>query len=348
MCRRPTTLVSVRALELVGFDGPDSLQLAERPVPQPGPGEVRVRLRNMALNHLDVFITRGLPKRPLPAVLGSDGAGVVDALGEGVGNISVGDEVVLYPIVACGHCPACQAGQEVHCPEMAILGEHTDGTLQEQLVVPAAICHPRPAHLSFDETAALPLAWLTAWRLLFTRGKLQSGDWLVLVGIGGGVATACLLLAQAHGLHVVATSRDASKRQRAIELGAEAAFPSDAFSKSVQQVTGGAGARAVVDTVGPATLDESIRSLGREGTLLTVGATSGPKVELLLPRMWFRHLSLVTSTMGNHGEFRSMLDDVNHYQLRPPVDRVFSLADGAAAFAHLEAGEQFGKVVVSA
>jgi NADPH:quinone reductase-like Zn-dependent oxidoreductase len=340
--------VSVRALELVGFDGPASLQIASRPEPQPRQGEVRVRLRNMALNHLDVFITRGLPKRPLPAILGSDGAGVVDAVGEGASNVKVGDEVVLYPIVACGHCPACQAGQEVHCPEMAILGEHTDGTLQEQLVVPASICHPRPAHLSFEETAALPLAWLTAWRLLFTRGKLRNGDWLVLVGIGGGVATACLLLARAHGLHVIATSRDEAKRQRALALGAEAAFPSEGFSRSVQQATGGAGARAVVDTVGPATFDESIRSLAREGMLLTVGATSGPKLELLLPRMWFRHLSLVTSTMGNHGEFRSMLDDVNQFHLHPPVDRVFALEDGAAAFAHLEAGDQFGKVVLSA
>lgn len=338
----------MRALELVGFDGPDSLQLTERPEPQPGAGEVRVRFRNMALNHLDVFITRGLPKRPLPAILGSDGAGVVDAIGEGVDSVRVGDEVVLYPIVTCGQCPACHAGQEVHCPHMAILGEHTDGTFQEQLVVPAGICHPRPPHLSMEETAALPLAWLTAWRLLFTRGGLQSGDWVVLVGIGGGVATACLLLAKAHGLHVIATSRDESKRQRALQLGADAAFPSDGFSKAVQQTTSGAGARAVVDTVGPATLDESIRSLGREGMVLTVGATSGPKYELTLPRMWFRHLALITSTMGNHSEFRSMLEDVNTHQLRPPVDRVFPLSEGAAAFAHLEAGEQFGKVVLSA
>jgi NADPH:quinone reductase-like Zn-dependent oxidoreductase len=289
----------------------------------------------------------GLPKRPLPAILGSDGAGIVDAVGEGVNRVRLGDEVVLYPIVTCGQCSACHAGQEVHCPHMAILGEHTDGTFQEALVVPGSICHPRPAHLSFEETAALPLAWLTAWRLLFTRGRLQSGDWLVLVGIGGGVATACLLLARAHGLHVVATSRDETKRLRALQLGAEAALPSDAFSKAVQELTGGAGARAVVDTVGPATLDESLRSLGREGMVLTVGATSGPKAELLLPRMWFRHLALITSTMGNHGEFISMLDDVNRHQLRPPVDRVFALDDGAAAFAHLEAGEQFGKVVLA-
>jgi zinc-binding alcohol dehydrogenase/oxidoreductase len=309
---------------------------------------VRVRFSNMALNHLDVFITRGLPKRPLPAILGSDGAGVIDAIGPGVDRVRVGDEVVLYPIVTCGQCAACQAGQEVHCPKMAILGEHTDGTLQEALVVPAGICHPRPAHLSFAETAALPLAWLTAWRLLFTRGQLKAGDWVVLVGIGGGVATACLLLGKAHGLHVIATSRDAGKRQRALELGAEVALPSEGFSKAVQAATGGAGARAVVDTVGPATFDESIRSLGREGMILTVGATSGPKLELLLPRMWFRHLALLTSTMGNHSEFRSMLDDVNNYQLRPPVDRVFALEDGAQAFAHLESGEQFGKVVLSA
>jgi NADPH:quinone reductase-like Zn-dependent oxidoreductase len=339
--------VHVRALELVGFDGPDSLQLGERPEPRPGPGEVRVRFRNMALNHLDVFITRGLPKRPLPAILGSDGAGVVDEVGPGVDNVRPGDDVVLYPIVTCGHCDACRAGQEVHCPQMAILGEHVDGTFQEALVVPASICHPRPKHLSFEETAALPLAWLTAWRLLFTRGGLKSGDWVVLVGIGGGVTTACLLLARAHGLRVIATSRDEAKRQRALELGADAALPSEGFSKAVQATTGGAGARAVVDTVGPATLDESIRSLAREGMILTVGATSGPKVELLLPRMWFRHLSLVTSTMGNHVEFISMLEDVNRDQLRPPVDRVFPLAEGAAAFAHLESGKQFGKVVLS-
>ena len=307
-----------------------------------------MRFRNMALNHLDVFITHGLPKRPLPAILGSDGAGTVDAVGEGVDGVREGDEVVLYPIVSCGRCPACQAGQEVHCPRMAILGEHTEGTFQEQLVVPAGNCHPRPAHLTWEETAALPLAWLTAWRLLFTRGGLRRGDWVVLVGIGGGVATACLILARAHGLHTIATSRDDGKRQRALELGAEAAFPSEDFSERVAEVTDGRGARAVVDTVGPATFDESLRSLAREGMILTVGATSGPKIELLLPRMWFRHLSLVTSTMGNHSEFRSMLEDVNTYQLRPPVDRVFPLTRGAAAFAHLEAAEQFGKVVLSA
>ena len=338
----------MRALELVGFDGPASLQIGERPEQQPAAGEVRIRFRNMALNHLDVFITRGLPKRPLPAILGSDGAGVVDAVGEGVTSVRPGDEVVLYPIVTPGDPAAKKMGQEVHSPKMAILGEHTDGTFQDALVVPADICHPRPTHLSFEETAALPLAWLTAWRLLFTRGQLRSGDWVVLVGIGGGVATACLLLGKAHGLRVIGTSRDEHKRQCALALGADAAFPSEGFSKSVQEITGGAGARAVVDTVGPATLDESIRSLAREGMILTVGATSGPKVELLLPRMWFRHLSLITSTMGNHSEFISMLDDVNQHKLRPPVDHVFPLEEGAEAFAHLEAGEQFGKVVLSA
>lgn len=337
----------MRALELVGFDGPSSLRLAERPEQQPGDGQVRVRFRSMALNHLDVFITHGLPKRPLPAVLGSDGAGVVDAVGPGVDGVRPGDEVVLYPIVSCGQCPACQAGQEVHCPEMKILGEHTDGTFQESLVVPAGICHPRPAHLSWEEAAALPLAWLTAWRLLFTRGGLRSGDWVVLVGIGGGVATACLLLGKVHGLRIIATSREAAKRQRALELGAEVALPSEAFGKAVQEATGGAGARAVVDTVGPATFDESIRALAREGMLLTVGSTSGPKVELVLPRMFFRHLSLITSTMGNHTEFRSMLADVNESRLHPPVDRVFGLSQATEAFAHLEAAEQFGKVVLS-
>src|SRR3979490_2161880 len=184
----------VRVLELVGFDGPTSLQLGERPELPPSPHEVRIRLRNMALNHLDVFITRGLPKRPLPAILGSDGAGVVDAVGDSVENLHLGDEVVMYPIVACERCAACQAGQEVHCPKMAILGEHVDGTFQEAINVPASICHPRPAHLSWEETAALPLAWLTAWRLLFTRGGLHAGGWLPPPGAGGGGAPAGRLL----------------------------------------------------------------------------------------------------------------------------------------------------------
>lgn len=322
--------------------------MAERPLVEPAAGEVRVRFRNMALNHLDVFVARGLPKRPLPAILGSDGAGTVDAVGTGVDHVNVGDEVVLYPIVSCGHCDACQDGQEVHCPEMAILGEHTDGTFQDTLVVPASICHPRPAHLSFEQTAALPLAWLTAYRLLFTRGNLQPGDWLVLVGIGGGVATAALMLARARGIRVIATSRDDVKRQRALELGADVALPSESFGKAVQAATGGRGARAVIDTVGPATFDESFRALAREGMVLTVGATSGPKVELTLPRLWFKHQSLITSTMGNHSEFRAMLDDVNRYRLEPTIDRVFPLADGAAAFAHLESGAQLGKVVLAA
>lgn len=302
----------------------------------------------MALNHLDVFISHGLPKRALPAVLGSDGAGVVEAVGDGVASVRAGDEVLLYPVESDGTCPACRRGQEVHCPNMAILGEHTEGTFQESLVVPATLCHPKPRHLSWDEAAALPLAWLTAWRLLFTRGQLVAGDTLVVVGIGGGVATACLLLAKAHGLRVIVTSRDATKRSRALALGADAALPSSGFSKAVQEATDGAGARAVVDTVGPATLDDSLRSLAREGMVLTVGATSGPRLDLLLPRLWFRHLSIVTSTMGNHGEFAAMLADVIQHRLRPPVDRTFPLADGAAAFAHLEAGDQFGKVVLRA
>ncbi|HYY89938.1 MAG TPA: alcohol dehydrogenase catalytic domain-containing protein, partial [Chloroflexota bacterium] len=245
----------MRALELRDYHGADALKVADRAEPRPGPGQVRIRFRAMALNHLDVFITHGLPKREkLPAVLGSDGAGVVDEVGADVTSVTTGDEVVLYPIVTDGTCAACQAGQEVHCPNMAILGEHTEGTLEEALVVPALICHPKPNHLSWEETAALPLSWLTAWRLLFTRGRLQPGDWLVLVGVGGGVATACLLLGRARGLHIIATSRDERKRQRALELGAELALPSEGYSKAVQQATGGAGARAVVDTVGPATL----------------------------------------------------------------------------------------------
>ncbi len=337
----------MRAVELTGFDGPASLRLVERPEPSPGAGEARVRVRAMALNHLDLFITRGLPKRSLPAILGADGAGVIDAVGDGVDPARIGEEVLIYPIVSCGRCGACAAGQEVHCPEMAILGEHRDGTLCEALAVPAANCHRRPAHLSWEQAAALPLTWLTAWRLLFTRGRLQAGDTLLIVGIGGGLAIACLLLAKARGLRVLVTSRDEAKRERARSLGADLALASEGFSKSVREATGGAGVRGVVDTVGAPTMEESLRSLAREGMVLTVGATAGPKVELLMPRLFFRHLSIVTSTMGTHAEFRAMLDDVIRHRLRPVVDRVFRLEEAPQAFAHLESGAQFGKVVLT-
>ncbi len=336
----------MRALELVGFDGPASLRVAERPEPTPGPGELRVRFRAMALNHLDVFVTRGLPRRPLPAILGADGAGVVDAVGEGADPSRLGEEVVIYPVVSCDRCEWCGRGEQVLCDKFGILGEHVDGMLQEALVVPERDVFARPRHLSWQESAALPLSWLAAWRLLFTRGRLSSGDTLVVVGIGGGVAIASLQLAKARGLRVFVTSRDEAKRERALALGADAAFPSEAFGNAVREATGG-GARAVVDTVGPATLDESIRALAKEGVLLTVGATSGPKVEILLPRLWFRHLSLVTSTMGNRPEFAAMLEDVERFALRPPVDAVYPLARGAEAFARLESGAQFGKVVLT-
>src|SRR5205823_11198178 len=174
---------NVRALELTGFDGPSSLRLADRPLREPGPGEVRVRFHASALNHLDVFVTRGLPKRPLPAILGADGAGTVDAVGAGVARTRIGEEVVLYPVISCGSCEWCRRQEEVHCERFGILGEHVDGTFQEALVVPERNLYPRPRHLSWAEAASLPLSFVTAERLLFTRGRLVEGDALVVVGV---------------------------------------------------------------------------------------------------------------------------------------------------------------------
>ena len=307
---------------------------------------MRVRFHASALNHLDVFVTRGLPKRDLPAILGADGIGVIDAVGDGVDPRRIGEEVVLYPVVSCGSCEWCARQAEIHCERFGILGEHVDGTFQEALAMPHRAAYGKPSHLTRREAAALPLSFLTAWRILFTRGALTAGDALVIVGIGGGVALAALLLGIARGLRVFVTSRDPDKRARATALGASGAFPSDAFAKAVRDATAGRGARAVLDTVGPATFDESIRALAREGMLLTVGSTSGPKLELQLPRLFFRHLSLVTSTMGTSAEFGAMLDDVARFKIRPVVDEVFPLARGADAFARLEAGEQFGKIVL--
>lgn len=335
----------MKAWLLTDTTGIDAFSLEEADTPEPGPGEVRVRLRASGLNHLDLWVSQGLPApEHLPHILGADGAGVVDATGDGVDGLEVGDEVVLDPSLSCGRCEACMRDEIVYCPEFGILGEHHTGTLAEQVVVPASNALPKPTGLDWETAGSFGLVTGTALRML-DRARLAKGETVLVPGIGGGVSSAALLLAKARGARVFVTSRSPEKIEWAKEHGADAGFDSESeFSKEMKAQ---GGADLVVENVGPATWGQSLRSLKPGGRLVLCGATSGPKVELSLPVLWFKELELIGSTMATHSQFARALKMVGSGEVPSPVDSVFDFDRLPDALRHLEAGEQMGKVVIS-
>ncbi len=338
----------MQALFFEQHGGPDRLVVGERPLPEPPAGWVRVALRAAALNQLDIFVLKGMPGVELPHIGGADGAGVVEAVGAGVEGIALGEEVVFDPGVSCGHCAACLAGEQSLCASFELLGEHRDGTLAEQVVVPAASLAPRPAHLSWEESAAFPLTFLTAWRMLFTRAHLAAGETVLIHGIGGGVSLACLALAKLAGAKAFVTSRSAAKLERALALGADDAMPSnDQVAREVKRRTGGRGVDLVVDSVGAATWLMSLKAARRGGRIVTCGATSGPNPAEEIRLIFWNQLSIFGSTMGSREDWRRLLATVVANRLRPVVDSVHPLADGRTAYQRMVQSEQFGKIVVS-
>ncbi|MFP5331522.1 MAG: alcohol dehydrogenase catalytic domain-containing protein [Acidimicrobiia bacterium] len=331
----------MRAWQLHDTDGPESYRLDDIAVPEPGPGQVRVAMRVAALNHLDLWVSRGLPKpHSFPHIAGGDGAGVVDAVGDGVASVSVGDEVTINPSLSCGECAACLAGNIVYCRSFGILGEHHSGTLAEYVVVPARNVVPKPV-AAWEVAGSYGLAFGTAYRML-RRARLQAGDTLLVVGIGGGVAAAAFELGQAMGAEVMVTSRSEAKRRWAIDRGAIAAADSSgAFSKELPR-----RADVVVESVGPATFDQSVRSTAAGGRIAVCGSTSGTKVELTVPVLFFKQLEILGSTMFTHAEFNEVTALVAAGRVRPQVDEVFDFAQLPAALAKLDAGDQLGKVVL--
>ncbi len=306
--------------------------------PEPADDEVRVRVVASALNHMDLWVTRGMPKPHTPHVPGADGAGVIDAVGAEVTDLAVGDEVVINPAVACRKCSYCLAGDSPYCKQFGILGEHRWGTHCEFVVVPAANVAPKPASLDWPEAAAFALCWLTAWRML-KRARLHAADTMLVVGVGGGVSTAGLVLGVAAGATVYATSRDAAKRARAVALGATDAFDSNE-AWPVQ-------ADVVFENVGAATWKNSIKALKPGGRLVTCGGTAGSTVEISLPRLFFKQHEIIGSTMGSYAEFDEVLKLVAG-GVPVTVDKVFGgLREFPQALERLEAGDQSGKIVIN-
>ena len=324
----------MKAVRIHEDGGPEVLRYEDADDPVAGPGEVLIRLRAASLNHLDLWTRQGLPSAPKPRILGADGAGVIEALGDGTDGFATGDEVVINPGLEEG----------AH-----IIGEHTDGTHAELIAVPADYVHPLPQGLSFEEAAAFPLVFETAYRMLVTRARLQKDEWVLVWGVGGGVASAALVISKALGARVLATSSDDGKLERAQEFGADAVVNHETgdVAALVKEATEGQGADVVIEHVGEATWKTSLQAAATEGRIVVCGATSGPNPPAQLHRIWWKQLSILGSTMGTRADFAGVYDLVARRAAKPIVDRAFPLSEAAAAHEYLESGKQFGKVVLS-
>lgn len=340
----------MRALAMTGFGGLD--QLTVTTVPRPAilaPDQVLVRIIAAAINRIDLFALQGLPKAKysFPHVMGSDGAGIVEAVGNAVTGIQPGDRVMLNPGVACDRCEICRAGEQPLCRRYRLLGEHLEGTIAEFVVVPEANVARFGDRLSWAEAAAFPLATLTAWRMLMTRARLRAGETALVWGIGGGVSLAAVQIAKLAGARVIATSSSDAKLQVAQRLGADVVLNHQTadVARDVRNLTG-VGADIVVDSVGEQTWEASLRALRPGGRLVTCGATTGPHVSIDIRKLFWFQWSLLGSTMGNHREFAEIVALAERGHLRPVVDSVTPLADGVAAFRRMANGQQLGKLVI--
>ena len=327
----------MRAVRIHEDGGPEVLVLEEAPDPEPGPGEVLVRLRASALNHLDVWIRKGLPSVPKPRILGADGSGVVEGLGDAVSGLQVGERVVINPGIEAG-------GGRIH-----VIGEHGDGTNAELIAVPATNVRAIPDGLSFEDAAAFPLVFETAYRMLVTRAGLREGEWVLAWGIGGGVSTAALAIGKALGARVLVTSSSDAKLERARELGADATVnhATGDVKAAVQEATDGHGIDVVIENVGEATWATSLQVAAPGGRITVCGATSGPNPPAALHRIWWKQLSVLGSTMGTGEDFAGAYELVTSGRALPVVDSVLPLEEIRAAHERLEAGEQLGKIVLT-
>lgn len=341
----------MRALRLYGHGGPEALRLEELPDPRPGPGQVVLAVRAASVNHLDLFVRRGTPglRVEFPRIPGADAAGEVVAVGEGVKGVAVGDRVLLDPGTSCGCCFFCRGGDTTMCPEYRLLGEHRDGTYASQVVVEAGQVHSIPSGLSFEEAAALPLVFMTAWRMLVVRGGVRPGETVVILGAGGGVSSACVQIARMAGCRVIAAAGGPEKLKQARELGAHEgiAYREEDFARAVRRLTGGRGADVVVDSVGADTWVKSLKALRNGGRLLTCGATSGFDPRTDLRHIFYRQLQIIGSTMGTGNDLAAVLRCVERGLLRPVVDRVLPLEEAAKAHRLLEERRVFGKLVLT-
>ncbi|MFI5309913.1 MAG: zinc-binding dehydrogenase [Gemmatimonadales bacterium] len=346
----------MRALTISEHGGLDRVQFREdlEPPELRTPTDVLVRMRAAALNHLDLFVVAGLPGVRItpPWILGADGTGVVDAVGDAVTSVVVGDRVLINAGVSCRECAYCRSGDQPLCPQFGLLGEHRPGIFAERVVIPATNVRRIPAAraaITDAEAAAFTLVTLTAWRMLVTRARVRPGEDVLIQGIGGGVAIAALLIAKSRGARVWATSSRDEKLAKAATLGADETlnYTSVDVAREVRARTGKRGVDVAIDSVGTATWAQSLGALGRGGRLVTCGATSGAIVETDVRKLFWNQWSLMGSTMGSDAEFDAIVAELGAGRPIIPVDSVYPLARGREALEHLAHGTHFGKVVLS-
>jgi NADPH:quinone reductase-like Zn-dependent oxidoreductase len=316
----------MKAIRIHEDGGPEVLRYEDAPDPEPGPGEVLIHLRAASLNRLDLWVRAGLPSVPKPRILGADGAGLDPE----------GRRVVINPGIE-------------HGDRISVVGEHMDGTHAELVAVPQSNVYPIPDELSFEEAAAFPLVFETAYRMLVTRAGLREGEWVLVWGAGSGIGTASIVLARALGARVVATSSSDAKVELARGLGAEAVVnhKTGDVLEAVREATRGAGADVVVEHVGEATWQTSLQAVRAHGRIAVCGATSGPNPKAALHRVWWKQLTILGSTMGTKEDFEGAFELVKRGKAKPVVDSVYPLAEARAAHERMEAGEHFGKVVLA-
>ncbi len=330
--------------------GVDRIAIEERPVPDPGPGRVRIAVKAIGVNHLDLWVRRGVAGHtfPLPLILGCDFAGVVDAVGDGVANAKVGDEIAVAPGFSCGTCAHCLAGDDNLCPRYGIFGETADGGCAEYAVIPAANVLPKPTGMSFEEAAAFPLVFLTAWHMLVARCHVRPGETVLVHAAGSGVGSAAVQVAKLWGATVIATASSDAKLGLARKLGADHLinYREKDFAREVRAMTNKRGVDIVFEHTGEATFQGSVRSLTRGGRLVTCGATSGHDGQFDLRMLFFKNLSFLGSTMGRRTELFDVIRHMAAGSLRPVIDRVMPLDQVRDAHTVLENREQFGKVIL--
>jgi len=341
----------LKAVRIHEHGGVDKLRYEEVQEPKlSSPTEAIVQLKTAALNRIDLWNREGLTGMDiaLPHILGADGAGIVAQVGEQVHNVKKGDAVCLYPPSGCGQCEYCFTDREFMCIRLRALGERLQGTYAEYVKLPAANCFPIPPGLSFEEAAAFPLVFLTVWRMLVTNAELKPGEHVLILGIGGGVATAALQIARHMGAHIFVTSSSDEKLELAKNWGANHGinYLRSDFAKEVRALTGKRGVDVVVDCVGGESWVKSLAALARGGRLATCGATAGANPQTDIRRIFWNHLKIFGSTLGSREEFRQLLAFMQISKVRPIVDQIFSLKDVAAAQRRLEEGKQFGKIVL--
>lgn len=341
-------------MRAVGFSkhgGPEVLEVLELPTPEPTARQVRVKVKAVALNHLDVWVRLGWPglKLAMPHVLGADIAGVVDAVGAEITDLPVGTEVCVNPGLSCGVCEKCLKGDDNLCRSYSILGEHVRGGNAEFVCVPRQNILPKPKRLSFEEAACLPLTFLTAWTMLVRRAQLQAGETVLVHAAGSGVGSAGVQIAKLLGAKVIATASTSEKLAKATQLGADHVinYATQDFVEEVKKLTNKRLVDVVFEHTGASTWEKSIACLPYGGRLVTCGATSGNEVKLDLKVLFYKRISLLGSTMGSKGDLFRLMQLVEEGRLKPVLDRVLPLAQAAEAHQLLSDRRSFGNVVLT-